>query len=212
MKLKIWAAVLVVAIGIIGFLIFRSTVFCEDCGPQESERIEDTVNAIYDLEVSLNEANEFQVAASIDVTNYSSDTWDDIGFYLVPNAMNSEETSFYEDDDVWLEITAVTVDKEESDYNLDNNELLVELDTDLEPASNVTVQVEYSMVLPQNGMRLSQVDNNFYLAIGIRCLAITKMDGILKTMTRKASHTIPIMGTIPSAMTCPETIWSPVQL
>ncbi|WP_223632646.1 M1 family metallopeptidase [Planococcus sp. 4-30] len=164
MKLEIWAAVMVMAIGVIGFIALRTTFFCEDCGPQESGRVEDTVNAIYDLEVFLNETNEFQVAASISVTNYSSDTWEDIGFYLVPNAMNSEETSFYKDDDVWLEIIAVSVNGEESGFNLDNNELLVELDTDLEPDSTVDIQVEYSMVLPQNGMRLSQVDNNFYLA------------------------------------------------
>ncbi|MBT2569551.1 M1 family metallopeptidase [Planococcus sp. ISL-110] len=164
MKLKVWGGVLVIAIGVIVFLIVRSTLFCEDCGNQESEKEHDTINAVYDIELSLSKTEEFQIAAAIGVTNYSRDTWSDIGFYLVPNAMNSEETRLYEDEDLEIDVSSVSVDGQKAEYSLNNNELMVELNTNLEPASVVNVAVEYSMVLPQNGMRLSQVDDNFYLA------------------------------------------------
>ncbi|WP_142826390.1 M1 family metallopeptidase [Planococcus soli] len=164
MKLKIWAAVLVIVIGIISFLVLGNVVFCEECGQQVTEMPQDATNAVYDIKFELNEAGEFQVAASVDVTNSSSDSWSEIGFYLVPNAMNSVETPLYEDEDLEMEVSAVSVDGQEAAYTLDNNELMVELDTNLETASKAKVAIEYSMVLPQNGMRLSQVDDNYYLA------------------------------------------------
>lgn len=164
MKVKIGAAVLVIVIGIIGFFILRATVFCGECGQQATEMPKDPTNAVYDIKLGLNEADEFQVAASVDVTNDTSDSWSEMGFYLVPNAMNSKETPMYEDEDLEIDLSSVTVDGQEAEYKLNNNALMVELDADLEPAAAAKVEVEYSMVLPQNGMRLSQVDDNYYLA------------------------------------------------
>ncbi|ANU10730.1 peptidase [Planococcus antarcticus DSM 14505] len=164
MKLKGWAAVIIVVVGVSVFLMLRATVFCEECNRQETEIEKDATNAVYNLKLTLSETKEFQVAASINVTNDSADSWSELGFYLVPNAMNSEETPLYEDENLLIEISSVSVNGEDAEYKLDNNEFLVELDTNLEPESAVKVVVDYSMVLPQNGMRLSQVDDNFYLA------------------------------------------------
>src|SRR5690606_28640947 len=44
----------------------------------------------------------------------------------------------------------------------------------LEPDSAATVAVEYSMILPEGGMRLSQVDDNYYLAHWYPMLGIYK--------------------------------------
>lgn len=164
MKWKMWLVVLAAVVGLVAFLILNSTVFCGECGQQKAERDQDATNAVYDIGIVLNEADEFQVSASVDVTNDSSDTWSEIGFYLVPNAMNSEATPFYEDEDLEIDISSVSVDGQVAEFNLDNNELMVELAADLKTASKANVTIEYSMVLPQNGMRLSQVDDNYYLA------------------------------------------------
>ena len=174
MKLKIGATVLLAAVGIIIFFILRTTVFCGDCGSDMSDIERDATNAVYELELDMSEGGNFKVAASVDVTNDSPDAWSDIGFYLVPNAMNAEETQSYEEEDVELEITSVSVDGEKTDYKLDNNELLVELDAKLESGSTATVAIDYSMVLPKNGMRLSQVEDNYYLAHWYPMLGIYK--------------------------------------
>ena len=174
MKFKIGAAL--IAIGIIVFLILQATVFCEECG-SEIEKVDseqDATNAIYELELKMGGDGSFQIGASIEVTNDSTDSWSEIGFYLVPNAMNSEETSNYEDEDLEIEVSSVSIDGVDTDYQLDNNELLVELEDKLKPDSAATVAVEYSMILPEGGMRLSQVEDNYYLAHWYPMLGIYK--------------------------------------
>lgn len=172
MKLKIGMAI--IAIGIIIFFILQALVFCEECGSDKAESQQDAANAVYEIDVQMSEDGGFQVGASIEVTNDSTDTWSEIGFYLVPNAMNSEETSNYEDEDLEMEVSSVSINGAETDYKLDNNELLVELENKLEPDSAATVAVEYSMILPEGGMRLSQVGDNYYLAHWYPMLGIYK--------------------------------------
>ncbi len=162
MKLKGWSIALLIGIVIIG--IIMAIVFREDDDTVVTESYEDTTNAVYDLKVNLSPENDFQIEASIDVTNDSKDSWSDIGFYLIPNAMNSEETKAYEDDDSVIAISSVMVNGKRATYTLDNNELLIELEKALETDDLANVIVEYSMTLPEYGMRLSQVDDNFYLA------------------------------------------------
>lgn len=162
MKQKVWVTVVISVIIILGIVL--TTAFYEEDRDRELKSIVDTTNAVYDLEVNMTPDNDFQLTASIDVTNDSADSWSDIGFYLIPNAMNSEETKVYEGDDAVIAISSVVVNGKEAAYKLDNNELLVELEKALETDDLVNVTVEYSMTLPKDGMRLSQVDDNFYLA------------------------------------------------
>ncbi len=164
MKFKLWAIPIAVAIGIIGFFVLKSTVFNTDSSPQILDNEPDGINAVYDIHLKKGEQGDFEVSSSVNVTNDSTDPWTNIGFYLVPNAMNSVETPLYEDEDLVIDISLISVDGEEADYELNNNELLVELNAELEPKSSANVTVEYSMVLPENGMRLSQVEDNYYLA------------------------------------------------
>ena len=164
MKSKLWVIMIALAIGIIGFFILKATVFNTDSSSQMLDNEQGGTNAIYDIKFKKGEQGDFEVSSSVKVTNDSKDTWSDIGFYLVPNAMNSEETPLYEDEDLVIDISSVSVEGVEAEYTLANNELLVELDAELEPKSEANVIVDYSMVLPENGMRLSQVEDNYYLA------------------------------------------------
>ena len=132
----------------------------------------DGTNTEYDLELQMNEEGTFQVSAVIQVTNDLTDSWDEIGFYLIPNAMNALDTRFYRDDHAAVEISALLVDGKAADFTLDNNELMVGLEAAMEPGSAVEVSIDYSLELPKEGMRLSQVDNNFYLAQWYPMLAV----------------------------------------
>lgn len=163
MKGKRWRIVLVlsmVLIGIVGTIIFLQPNHQKNM----TEAYEDTTNAVYELTFKMTEKNVFQVTASIEVINDSPDAWSDIGFYLIPNAMNAEETDTYEDDEAIVTVSAVSVDGQETAYSLDNNELLVTLKEALETKDIANVTIDYSLTLPLSGMRLSQVDDNFYLA------------------------------------------------
>lgn len=170
MKKLIWAFA-VLAAGLFLVLGVRSGWCLAGCS-QQAEPAD--IDANYDLKLFVDGRDTIKVAASIEVANRSEKALEDIGFYLVPNAMNSEETPFYEYEDADLNISSISIGGEKVDYRLDNNELLIELENSLEPQSTTLVDINYRMKLPENGMRLSQVENNFYLAHWYPMLALYK--------------------------------------
>ncbi|EGA89794.1 peptidase [Planococcus donghaensis MPA1U2] len=170
MKQKVVVTIVVISVLIVG--VVAALVFLGKDETVVLEKYVETTNAVYDISINMDKENDFQVHTAIDVTNDSTDAWADIGFYLVPNAMNAEETKSYEDDRAQIEVTSITVDGKEVSYTLENNKLLVELETPLESGSLANVVIDYSMTLPQNGMRLSQVDDNYYLAHWYPMLAL----------------------------------------
>lgn len=121
-------------------------------------------SASYDIELTLDEGDEFGIKAVVEVKNESQESFEDIGFYFVPNALNPDEIPDLPQEAAQTAIEAVTVDGEEAQYDLDNNELLVELSEPLTVGGTVKIEVDYSLRLPEDGMRLSQDGNNFFLA------------------------------------------------
>lgn len=170
MTKKGWTAAGVIAL--ISLLALAAAFFPGESAQPVSDGKPEGTNAAYDLDLRMNAEEDFQVSAVIEVTNDSAEPWTEIGFYAVPNAMNPVDTRFYRDDYAVFEISALEIDGSAADYTLDNNELMVGLATALEPGDAVEVTVDYILELPQEGMRLSQVDNNFYLAQWYPMLAV----------------------------------------
>lgn len=160
MKKWLWvAATIPIAASVI---IFAASDWClSGCHKQGKP---EKIDANYELKLVLDKEDNVKVDASITIINSSENPLEDIGFYLVPNAMNSAETPFYEYDDAAIKVSSISIDGKKADYQLDNNKLLIELDRNLESQSTVVVDIDYRMRLPEYGMRLSQIENNFYLA------------------------------------------------
>lgn len=160
MNTKIWILILALAIFISIALIWA---FNEpESGTEETSEV--MMDASYKLDVLMDETGDFQIIASINVKNTSVETWNELGFYLVPNAMNAEETQGYEDEAASVDISEVINEGQAASYQLDNNALMIELDEALAPGDSREVSLVYTLQLPKNGMRLSQVDDNYYLA------------------------------------------------
>lgn len=170
MKKKGWVAAGVIAL--IGAVILVIAFFSGQPEMQVSDGKPDGINANYDLDLEMDEEGLFTVSSVIEVTNDSDDAWGEIGFYLVPNAMNAVETHSYRDRQAEIELFDVLVDGEPADFTLDNNELMLQLPDELETGGAVEVTVDYSLKVPENGMRLAQVDDNFYLAHWYPMLAV----------------------------------------
>ncbi|MFJ7936353.1 FtsX-like permease family protein [Sporosarcina sp. NPDC096371] len=118
----------------------------------------------YSIDMELDKNKLFHISAEIDVTNESQDTWNDIGFYFIPNAFTEEYKPEILQDAADVSITSVTVSGEEIQYDLSNNKLLLKLGNELMPGAKKRVEIDYTMKIPEHGNRLSRVDANFYLA------------------------------------------------
>ncbi|CEG22631.1 Peptidase family M1 [Planococcus massiliensis] len=170
--MKKWIGVAAAIIVAGSVLLFAANGWCAS-GCHKHGKPE-KIGAGYDLKLVMDKKDTINVNAAITVANSSEKSLKDVGFYLVPNAMNSAETPFYEYGDAALKISSISVNGEKADYQLDNNELLVDLEESLEPQSTVEVEINYKMRLPEYGMRLSQVENNYYLAHWYPMLGIYK--------------------------------------
>ncbi|MFC3212421.1 FtsX-like permease family protein [Planomicrobium okeanokoites] len=121
-------------------------------------------SAAYNIDLALDEQDVFQISAEIDVTNESQDSWTDIGFYFIPNALTDANKPDFMEDGAETAISSITADGEEIPFELVDNRLMLKLDAELKPDEKKTVKIDYTLKLPENGNRLSQVDDNFYLA------------------------------------------------
>lgn len=159
-KKTIWIVVALVAVLIAAAIIY---FLLRDTG-NEKGATEMGASADYKLDVQMDDQNRFQITADINVLNESDETFEDLGFYLIPNAINSDDMPELAQASAEVAVESVKRGDEELSYSLDNNKLLVELETGLEPESTEEITVAYTMKLPENGMRLSQDGDNYFLA------------------------------------------------
>ncbi|WP_075617998.1 M1 family aminopeptidase [Paenisporosarcina indica] len=96
--------------------------------------------------------------------NESQDAWKDIGFYFIPNAFTAENKPESINDTADFSINQITLGDEEIPYDLTNNKLLLKLTNELLPGETKNVKINYTLELPENGTRLSKVNDNFHLA------------------------------------------------
>jgi hypothetical protein len=129
-----------------------------------TEKINPGASGAYILDVKLDEDNRFHISAEINVINESQETWKDIGFYFIPNAFTTENKPDFIKDEADFSINQITLADEEIPYDLTNNKLLLKLNNDFLPGENKKIKIQYTLELPENGARLSKVEDNFYLA------------------------------------------------
>ncbi|WP_208597190.1 M1 family metallopeptidase [Planococcus maritimus] len=113
-------------------------------------------SANYAIDLKMTEAGTFRISADVMVNNDSQESWSDIAFFFVVNEMNSESNV--------AEVNSVSSAGDQMDYELNNGVLFIELESDLLPGKQQTVLVEYSLTIPEDGLRLTRSDNNVYLA------------------------------------------------
>lgn len=121
-------------------------------------------SAAYRIELDLDGEDIFQISTEIDVKNESQDSWKEIGFYFVPNALTDASKPEVMKDGAETAISKIQMDGKELPYKLEGNRLLVKLEQEMNPQDRKTVKIDYTLKLPENGLRLAQVKNNFYLA------------------------------------------------
>src|SRR5690606_25856204 len=85
----------------------------------------------YDINLDMIESGVFQVSADILIKNDSQESWADIAFHFVPNAMNPELTAGYSGESAGVEMNSITSGEDELRYELGSGALFIELESDL---------------------------------------------------------------------------------
>ncbi|WP_217341208.1 M1 family metallopeptidase [Planococcus sp. CP5-4_UN] len=78
--------------------------------------------------------------------------------------MNPELTTGYSDEPAEVEMKSITSGEDELFHELNGGDLFIELQSDLTPGEQQTVTIEYTLAVPEDGMRLARMENNYYLA------------------------------------------------
>lgn len=121
-------------------------------------------SAAYTIDLILDKMDTFQISAEIDVKNESEESWEEIGFYFIPNALTNANKPKIMKDGAETTISTINLNGQETSYELNGNRLLVTLDQELKPQESKKVKINYTLKLPENGIRLAHVNNDFYLA------------------------------------------------
>jgi ABC-type dipeptide/oligopeptide/nickel transport system permease subunit len=120
--------------------------------------------ANYEIKLKMDENNEFQTSANIRVTNKSTDKWDELIFYFIPNAVIESLANKTEIGISPITIKEIKVNGEKVSYTLEHDTLKIKLKNIMENRSIVDVKISYQFTIPENGSRFTRVNNEFYLA------------------------------------------------
>lgn len=118
----------------------------------------------YELQLEMNENGEFTASADIEVMNKSDNDWDKLVFYFIPNVFKKGHSYSTVEGYSELEIRGISLNGEEVDYRLENDELSLSLPDDQKDNEKHKVTVDYSFTVPENGNRFSKVGDDYYLA------------------------------------------------
>ncbi|WP_144510132.1 M1 family aminopeptidase [Bacillus sp. FJAT-22090] len=182
MKTKVYFSigVLIIFLVVGGFFMLEKESKIAEVGPEvkaldipstnKLSKVSETAlpgsRGTYKIDIQQTEDLRFHITAEIEVTNESDDVWKDVGFYFIPNITTVENKYYMLSTPGEAEITSIKgKDGEELSYTLENTMLYVTPTTNVKPGEKTSLIVDYLLLPPINGQRLSRIDNNFYLAL-----------------------------------------------
>lgn len=198
-RFSVGAALLV----IISFFIYY---FIQNYSSKTDEQIVNTIipssSTSYDINLNMKELGVFQVSADILITNESQESWADVAFYFVPNAMNPEVTAGYSGEPADVEITTITSGDNELIYELDGSGLFIEVETELPQASSKLLRLNTHLLFQMTVHGWREWKTIFTWPIGIRCLLNMTVAGKSMTMIPKGNPMKQVMAIIGSLINC----------
>ena len=133
-------------------------------GDFEMDTIPANTDAVYDMDIEMDDDGTFHLDTHITVQNLSDDVWEHVVFYVIPNAFTEENKP----DDVEgfseFEMTGIQVGEEDVPYLLDGDTLVLELKSPLDSGESAEVNISYTITVPEGGFRLAMYEGDYFLA------------------------------------------------
>ena len=116
----------------------------------------------YTIDLEMNNQGIFHIDTKVTIRNTSSDNWNEVVFYFIPNMFTKENS--YLDTPSIVDIVNVKVNGTSTSFTLEKDTLTIPLVTVLQPKNEVNIEVQYSFSLPEYGRRFTKSGDNYYLA------------------------------------------------
>lgn len=117
----------------------------------------------YIIDLKLNSNGKLQIHTTVNIINTSSDTWNSMIFYFIPN-MFTKENSPELSKPATHDFHRVSINGNMSDFHLMLDTLTIPLNESLEPGQEIKVQFIYDLTMPEEGLRFRKENENYYLA------------------------------------------------
>lgn len=128
------------------------------------EPVPNKSQATYDLDLMMNDKGLFSVRAKISVTNISSQNWDKLVFYMIPNVFTDEDNSQTYRPSARFHMKDVSVNGRRMEYILDEDQMSILLQNKLQTNESTEVEITYDFTVPEDGIRYSRIGDRYYLA------------------------------------------------
>jgi Peptidase family M1 domain len=117
----------------------------------------------YDIDLTMSPNGEFKVKSTVLIKNISKDSWDNLVFYFIPN-MFTESVSPDLEFPAKVEFKEISIEGKEVNFSLKKDKLNINLENILKPNQDIKVDFLYNLTLPENGLRITKNNGNFYLS------------------------------------------------
>lgn len=116
----------------------------------------------YDMKLSMESNGLFSADVSIELLNVSTEKWDELKLYFIPNMFTAEYSPYLKSPSK-VEIESVKIENQDASYLLEKDTLNIPLKTLVSPNESVNFQMKYHFTLPTDGFRFEKIDSNYHL-------------------------------------------------
>lgn len=151
-------ALMVLLVFFIGAGIYVTATKDDDIGVKNDSK------ASYNIDLVMNQNGVFRTEANIEIKNKSDNQWDELIFYLIPNAFIKGHSFDTVKGNSTVEIMDLNVNGKKVKYSLENDSFNVNLPSEMKGNKKFKVKVVYEFTVPEEGCRFSKEKENYYLA------------------------------------------------
>lgn len=118
----------------------------------------------YDIKLTMDNNGNFQFELTGLIKNLSTDDWEQLTFYFIPNIFTKSVSPELENPST-VNFHNISIDRKKVVYTLERDTLNIQLPHKLKPNQEVKVYFSYELTFPEQGLRFTKSNNgNFHLA------------------------------------------------
>lgn len=117
----------------------------------------------YDISLRMENDGKFQLETTVLIKNLSTDDWEQLIFYFIPNMFTKSVSSELEHPSK-VDFHNISIEGKKVNYTLEKDTLSIMLLEKLKPNQEIKVNFSYELTIPEKGLRFTKSNSNYHLA------------------------------------------------